>query len=49
MTYNITLPNEIENIYKLAAEQLNLSVEEFMQETLIDYILNCCKEKKVLN
>ena len=43
MTHTITLPEEIENIYKLAAEQLNLSVEEFMQETLIDYIINCCK------
>ena len=41
MTYNITLPNEIEIIYKLASKQLNLSVEEFMQETLIDYILKC--------
>jgi hypothetical protein len=48
MTYNITLPDEIENIYKLASIQLNLSVEEFMQETLIDYILNCCKQKKGL-
>lgn len=43
MTHNIKLPEEIENIYKLAAEHLNLSVEEFMQETLIDYIINCCK------
>jgi hypothetical protein len=43
MTHTITLPNEIENIYKLSAEHLNLSVEEFMQETLIDYIINCCK------
>ena len=43
MTYTITLPDEIEKIYKLAAKHLNLTIEEFMQETLIDYIINCCK------
>lgn len=48
MTYNITLPNEIENIYKLAAEQLNLSVEDFIKETLIDYIINVCNKKESL-
>ena len=43
MTYTITLPDEIEKIYKLAAEHLNLTIEEFLQEVLIDYIINCCK------
>ena len=41
MSHTITLPDEIETIYKLAAEQLNLSVDEFIKETLIDYILKC--------
>lgn len=41
MTYTITLPEEIEKIYKLAAEHLNLTIEDFLQETLINYILNC--------
>jgi hypothetical protein len=48
MTHTITLPNEIENIYKLAAEQLNLSVEDFIQETLIDYIITICNKKEAL-
>lgn len=41
MTHTITLPEEIEKIYKLAAEHLNLTIEDFLQETLITYILNC--------
>jgi len=41
MTHTITLPAEFEEIYLLAAQHLNLSIEEFLQETLINYILNC--------
>ena len=48
MTHTITLPEEIEKIYKLAAEHLNLSVEDFIQETLIDYIITICNKKKAL-
>lgn len=41
MTHTITLPEEIEKIYILAAQHLNLSVEEFFKEVLINYIVDC--------
>ena len=41
MTHTITLPAEFEEIYLLAAKHLDLSIEEFLQETLITYILDC--------
>ena len=40
MAHTITLPAEIEEIYILAAQHLNLSIEDFLQEVLINYILN---------
>jgi len=41
MSYIINLPAEFEEIYLLAAQHLNLSIEDFLQETLITYILDC--------
>lgn len=41
MPYIIKLPAELEEIYLLAAQHLNLSIEEFLQEVLINYVENC--------
>ena len=41
MSHTINLPAEFEEIYILAASHLNLSIEDFLQEVLIQYIGNC--------
>lgn len=41
MPHTINLPAEFEEIYRLAAQHLNLTIEEFLQEVLLDYIKKC--------
>ena len=41
MSHTINLPAEFEEIYRLAAQHLNLTIEEFLQEVLLDYIKKC--------
>ena len=41
MAYTINLPAEFEEIYLLAAQHLDISIEEFLQEVLTNYIGNC--------